>query len=286
MNVMIINLSNLLALKGIMGRKANGEFEPARLDCSTNAWATRTVGELIASKRYTNIAPWSKIGFNAAVTTEEIISPQGAAYVFPTVAQEMHILGGAEDKVDGTGIRALTVYYLNASYQEKSVDIVPTATTGVSSVVTDIFRVQNIRAKTVGGIAGAAGAITLRNHAETVTYGHIAAGNTRQRQLVWTVPANKTLYISQLNAMCVHTAANKRCIVTLRANYDDKADSVLTPGLFFMPFAELILENSAVAITFDEPLRFPEKTDIIIVGASDGTATVSCAARGYLENNC
>jgi hypothetical protein len=237
----------------------------------------------IAEGNVADHAIWSKMGYNAAVTAEEIISPQGGTYVFPTAEQHMHVIGGAQDNATGTGIQSLTIYYLNAAYEEKSVDVVPTGATAAETSVSDIFRIQHFRAKTVGGSTGAAGNISIKNHAETITYGYIALGNTRARQAVWTVPKGKTLYVTDFNRGAVHTAVNKRTIVTLRATYDDKAGVALTAGTFFMPYSETILENSTEDTCYELPLKFIQYTDLIVVGTSDGTATVSCTLGGWTE---
>jgi len=239
----------------------------------------------IAEKNVAGHEIWAKLGFNSAVTTSNIISPQGGVYVFPVAEQHMHIIGGAEDKADGTGIQELTIYYLDDTYAQKSVDVVPTGAAAAETSVSDIFRIQHIRAKTVGTGGVAAGNISIKNHAETITYGFIEQGHTRQRQAVWTVPAGKNLYIVLFNTSAINTAANKYCTITLMATYDDKADIALSAGLFFMTYSEISLENTPMAICFNVPLRFVAGTDLIVVGTGNGTATVSVGLRGWLEDS-
>lgn len=243
-------------------------------------------GNYIVDSNTTALQAWSKIGYNADIqATTEIIAPQGGAYVFPTAAQHMHIKSSSdEDKgtaTAGTGIRTLTIYYLDSEYREKSETVTLNGTTAVETSASDIFRVQNVRATTTGSSYAAVGNISILNHAENVTYGYIAIGNTRQRQMVWTVPKGKNLYIKTANIYCVHIVANKRCIITLRVTYDDKAKSLLTAGLLFMPFAEAFMDDGSLSVTYTIPKKIPEKADLKVEGISSGTASVGISFAGY-----
>lgn len=243
-------------------------------------------GNYIVDSGRTDLQPWSKLGYNSDIqAASEILSPQGGAYVFPTTGQHMHLKSSNNaDKgtaVAGTGIRTLTIYYLDSKYKEKSEVVTLNGTTSVETSATDIFRIQNVRATTTGSSYAAVGNISILNHDENVTYGYIAIGNTRQRQMVWTVPAGKTLYIKHANVYCIHTAANKRCIITMRSTYDDKAKTALTAGLLFMPCAEAILSDNPIPADYFIPKKLPEKTDLKVEAISSGTASVSIALSGY-----
>ena len=231
-------------------------------------------------------ACWEKIGYNGDVgATPEVISPQGGAYVFPTGATNIHIKSShAEDKADGTGIRSLTIYYLDTDYVEKSKLCVPTGLTGVDTGIDDLFRVQNVRATTWGSGYAAAGNISVLNHAETVTYGYIAAGNNRQRQLVWTVPVGKTLYVSDIDRSVILSAANKSCTLTLLATYDNKANIALVAGLAFMPYSEVSLENSPSNVHFTFPLKFIAGTDLKVSGKATASAVAQVTLTGWTED--
>jgi len=225
------------------------------------------------------------MGFNLAVTSLEIIAPQGGAYVFPTAGQHMHIKSSsAEDKgtaTAGTGARTVTLYYLDSGYREKSETVTLNGDTAVETSATDIFRVQNIRVATAGTSNTAVGNISLTNHDENVTYGYIAATYTRQRQMVWTVPLGKKLYVAMANVYAMHTVANKRCLITLRATYDDKSKTIPSAGLLFFAYAEAIIGEAPIHSEYPVYKTFPEKTDIKVEGVSDGTASVSIVLSGY-----
>lgn len=223
---------------------------------------------------------WSLMGFNPTVTTEECITGAGGAYVFPAAEQHMHVFGGAQDDVGGTGIQVITIAYLDDAFAEHTVDVTMTGAVASETTATDIYRIQHVYAKTVGTGKVASGAITIMDHGETITYGGIAAGQTRSRQAVWTVPAGLTLYVVTMHVSAVHTAVNNYAIITLRATYNDLEDATAT---FFMPYAETIIESGGIALSFPTPNKFIAGTDIIVVGASTGTAAAAVVLRGWIE---
>ena len=244
----------------------------------------------IAEGNVSGHAGWSKLGFNSDIqSTEEVVSPQGGTYAFPSAGMQMTVTSSsAEDdpvKADtnpGTGVYSITIYYLDTDWAEQSEVVTLNGTAGVDTVATNIYRIQNVRAKTAGTGLKAAGNISVKGKVDTLTYGYIAAGNTRMRQLVWTVPVGKTLYVTSANVYCIHTAANKVGTITLRASYDDKAGTRLTNGIM-MPYAEAILADSPIAVQYTVPKKFVEKVDLMLVGKSTGTASIAVALYGWLE---
>lgn len=229
---------------------------------------------------------WSKIGFSAGVALTEIdVAPWCTGpYVFPTTELAMTLVSAnAADSTTGGGARTVSIYYLNASFVEQSVTVTLNATTAVS-VAADMYRVNNMRVASVGSSGAPAGNLTLA--AGGVTYGFITAGKTRQRQMVWTVPASNTLYMTNVafSAGNQNPAKVGGARFTVRANYDDKSVTVLQRGLF-MPYAEVILFNNSYNRDVDPPIKFPATVDVKVscVGLVSDTADVSCTLRGWTE---
>lgn len=242
----------------------------------------------IAEGNVANHSAWSKIGYNPDIqSAEETVTPQGGVYAFPTAGMQMTLESSdnTQDKAGGTGALTVTIYYLDSNYAEKSETVTLNGTTKADTAGTDIFRVNNMRVATTGTNYKPVGNLSLKGKVDTLTYGYIRAGYTRQRQMVYTVPASKNLYIVFASAYAVHTAANKACILTLRATYDEKAGVLLTAGKFFMPFWEALLVDAPAIADYPMPLRFPAKTDLMVVGSSTGTATTTIALRGWLESD-
>src|SRR5574343_512174 len=228
---------------------------------------------------------WSKVGVNLAVgSTEEVLSPQGGAYVFMTAAQGLEVYCSATaDGTGETGINTLTLYGLNNAYEEISETVTLTGVTTAAVVRSDWYRLQNVSAATVGAGGVAADKISIFAVGGGVTFGYIAKGHTRQRQMVWTVPAGRDLYIREFHRSNITAAANKYCTITLKATYDDKLGERLTSGRFFMPYAETSLESGVSNVVYDPPLRFPAKTDLIVVAAANSSSVTQCTLRGWTE---
>jgi hypothetical protein len=247
----------------------------------------------IAEGRVSGHTGWQKMGFNSDIqSTEEIVSPQGGTYAFPTAKMQMTVISSNDQDdpavvgtgVAGTGVHSLTIYYLDNDYVEQSETVTLNGQTTVDTKATDILRIQNVRVTSAGTGLKAAGNISVKGKVDSVTYGYIAIGNTRQRQFAWTVPAGKTLYITQANVYMIHTAANKVGTMTLRASYDDKLGKRLTNGIF-MPYAEALNADTPIPVVYTIPKRFPEKVDIIVVGKSTGTASMAISMAGWTETN-
>ena len=229
--------------------------------------------------------PWSKTGYNPSVgTTEEDIWYGSTAYVWPAAAQQMELYSSSpNDKPGGSGVQSVYFNYLDSNYIERQEIISLNGTNPILTVNNDIFRIQNFRAYSVGNSTGAAGNIEIRNILDTPVYSYIAAGYTCARNACWTVPAGKTLYITQI---AFSENGGKWVRFTTRATYDNAIGAALTPGKFFMPYSEVILLNASYTRELIMPTKLPEKTDIKVSVISDAAgAMVSSMLSGWLEDN-
>lgn len=232
---------------------------------------------------------WQKMGFNADIqATEEIVAPQGGTYAFPGSAMQMSLVSDSvEDDPDkggavaGTGAWTVTLRYLDGNYDEQSEVVELNGAAAVDTTATNILRVQNCRVSTAGTGGKAAGNISIKGKVDGKTYGYIAAGNTRQLQFVWTVPDGKVLNITHASVYVVHTAANKYCTVTLRSNYDDASKTV---GTVFHAYAEALLDGGGVSPNYTLPKYFIERSDLMVVGKSTGTASVALTMGGVVKD--
>lgn len=188
-----------------------------------------------------------------------------------------------------TGARTVTLYYLDDDYVERTATIVLNGNTPVKvqnpagTVVTNIFRVQNMRVATTGTGMVPVGNLTLANGG--VTYGYISLGKTRQRQAVWTVPTGKVLYITDITFSCsnLSAATSKYARFTTRATFDDKAGAVTQAGLF-MPFHEMALVNEPLHKILIPPTKLIATVDLKVSAISNDTNVVAtCALRGWTE---
>jgi hypothetical protein len=226
---------------------------------------------------------WSKIGFNGNVgITEEDVWSLSIKYVYPAAAMQMEVVStDGDDAAGDTGARTVIISYLDASYNEHSETVTLDGTNPVNTVATDIFRVNFFRVATAGTSAAPEGNLSLRDTAGTVTYSYILAGYTRARNVQYTVPEGKTLYVSSITFTC--SEATKGVRVTTRANYDTIIGAV---GTIFYPYSEVLLYNDTFVKELEVPTRLPEHTDIRVscISAQAG-AMITCALRGWLEED-
>ncbi len=229
-------------------------------------------------------APFAKLGYNAAVgSTEEDIWEQSNVYVFPAAPMRMEVVSSsANDTLAGTGVQKVKVTYLDNTYAERTETINLNGATPVAMAATNILRVNSLRATQVGTGKAAAGTITCRMIGGAATvYMSIAAGFTRERCLVYTVPLGKTLYVTSIAISSGHTTAGKVVRWTGRATMDDTDGAVIG---FFQPWFEMITMDASFYREFEMPIKFPATCDIKMSATSDGaTSFTVCALRGWLE---
>jgi len=238
----------------------------------------------IAEGNVSGHAGWSKIGYNADVgTVEEDLWAGGGPYVPPATAIRMQVISNSvNDDGDpaGTGVQTVTIYYLDAAYASKSETVTLNGTNAVQTAATDIFRVQGFRATAVGALGKAAGTILLQAVGGATTYSQIAQGYTRARNITYTVPASKVLYITSTTFSV--DGATKGVRFTTRATYDADAAAVRS---FFLPYFEVAMPNGALYRPLEIPARFPATVMVKVSAIADTAgAECSCALRGWLED--
>ena len=243
---------------------------------------------LIAEGDIAGHAPWYKNGFTAGATTSETDIWTGAtSYVFPTAEMGMEVVSSdnTQDKAGGTGALTVKIYYLTAAGVAKTETVTLNGTTVVPTAATDIFRVNAFTVASTGTGGKPVGNISLRHLSDTPVYSQITAGYTKDRNLIYTVPAGKTLYITSIAVSSLNAGADKGCRFTLRATYDDLAGAALTAGIFFFPYFEIAARNGTFMRTFELPLRFVAGTDIkTSVTAEAASTTCTIGLRGWLES--
>jgi hypothetical protein len=117
--------------------------------------------------------------------------------------------------------------------------------------------------------------------AGTTIYSRIAAGYTKGRQLVYTVPYNKVLFIYRMTGSIGGTAAAKYGKFTLRSTWDDAAE---TRNAWMTAYAETGVYSGFFTIPLEGPLEFPAGSDIVMsVKTLDDNCYVTGSIRGWLE---
>jgi hypothetical protein len=200
-----------------------------------------------------------KFGYNADVdATEETIWNEGGNYAFPASAAVVYLSSSsAADTSAGTGARTVTVEGLNASYVEISETVALNGQTQVATSAS-FLRINRAFVVTAGSGGTSAGVVYVAVSGVSsgvptgVVYGNLGTGNQTQLA-VYTVPANKTLYIDTL----IFTGAMSTATEYATAKFNTRE----LGGTFRTRVIETIQSNSNL-IPFAYPLSIPEKTDI------------------------
>lgn len=244
----------------------------------------------IAEGNVTNHASWSKIGFNGDIgTTEEDIWVVGGSYVWPSIAgQQMEVISdSAEDDYDktpvaGTGARSVIIMYLSPTLVEKTETVQMNGTGAVATTATDIARVQGFRVVTAGSTGAAVGTISLRFKdvsVHTPIYSQIAPKYNRARNVTYTVPTGKCLYVTS-TTIGVY-GATKGIRVTTRSDYSSDLGGFVD---FFAMNSEYVMGNGIIHRPFEIPTKLIAGTRMKTSAIADAAgAVVSVAHRGWLE---
>jgi hypothetical protein len=183
---------------------------------------------------------------------------------------------------DSTGAHAVLIQYLTTAFAEKEEIIVLNGAAAVSAVNADFYRVQSFRVIAAGSANAAVGALTLRVAGGGATRSYITAGFTRARNSCYTVPAGKTLYITQFSAAWADTGnANKEYArLYTRANYNNGFNT----GNIFYPYTEILIQNNTAPVTLLCPTKLPTGVDIKVSGIASTAGVATVVLRGWLES--
>jgi hypothetical protein len=243
----------------------------------------------IAEGNVTGHASWEKYAINDDVdlAAEEDVWCVGGNYVFPSVKMGMEVVSSsieddANKAVAGTGVHSIRIYYLADDFTEKTEDINLDGTTVVATVATDIFRINRIRPLTVGTGLKAAGNIDVRHIDNSPIYTRIAAGFTKGRQLIYTVPKSKVLYIVRFSGSVGGTDAVKYARFTLRSTWDNVSAA---RNAWMTVYAETGTYGGFFTLPLDSPMKFPAGSDIVVSAKSlHDNCYITASLRGWLES--
>lgn len=239
----------------------------------------------VAEGNISSHTPWSKNGYNSNVGTseEDLWSFGGLNNWILTPGSILFKSTNAADTSNGVGVQQVYINYLDGNYVQKTEVITLNGTTDVWSAGSDIYRVNNFRARRVGASGVCIGSLYCGS---PVTYSFIAPGFTRARNCQYTVPSGMNLFVTSAG---FSATGGKDVRMYNRATYDNGIGSFIgpagSPGGFFMPYTEVVLNDSTYHKDFETPTKLPAKTDIKVTGISvQGGAICYVALRGWLED--
>jgi hypothetical protein len=227
---------------------------------------------------------WTKLGYNGDLgAAEEDLWAVGGSYVAPTAEMAMEVVSSSASDVvgSGTGLRTVSVYYLDDTFTPKTEDVALNGTTPVVMTASDIYRINAFRATSAGVNGKAAGNIDVRHIDNTPVYSRIPAGYTQARNSHYTVPKDKTLYITSVTFSAGSAVAGRSVRMTTKATWDSAAG---VKRDFFYPFTEVIVQDGAFHKSLEIPTKFTEGVDLKVSAISpDGATYGSCSIKGWLE---
>ena len=180
------------------------------------------------------------------------------------------------------GAHAMMIGYLTSAFASKREILILNGTTVTTTVNTNIYRVNGMNIIAAGANKKPTGVITLRNLANTPIYGHITAGYNSMRKAIFTVPANKTLYITGVTfSYGYSTNQTHYARLYLRATQEPNA-GFITNGLFF-PTAEVVCANTSQHIDLRSPIVIPAGVDVKASGIATYSGVADIVLRGWVE---
>lgn len=240
-------------------------------------------GDIAGHSNFTKLGTVTNV-----VNASQDVWETGGTYVFPTTTQQLKVFSASgNDTSAGTGIQKIKIEYLDNNWDLQTTEVTMNGVTVVNTTPTDIRRVNKVYASQVGTGAVAAGNISVTAQDVSIIYGRISAGYTQSRQLIYTVPNGKTLYITSFtlsSGVGNTTAAAKANYVTFtnRATVDPGTGALST---IFYPFSETGIENGSFVRHLEVPSKIPAQADLKISVIGDTAQAVTCnaAIRGWIE---
>lgn len=240
----------------------------------------------IAGNAIAGHSPVHILGYSTGVGATRVDIWESAAastYVFPATPIQMQVVSSsASDAAAGTGIRTVDIEYLDTSYNMQTERVTLNGVTVVNTVATNILRVNNFHAMSVGSTGASVGNIQLQSVGGAVVYSRITAGSNFARQAIYTVPLGKRLFMSGVVFSTTTAAAGHSQTMTIRTT--STSSDELTPGLFMYRHIALIDNNSLVK-DFTFPITIPATADVKATCQSDGANAAICVAsiEGWIE---
>jgi len=215
-------------------------------------------------------APLFKYGYNPLIiNVNETIWDGGGIYAYPSSDLTMTVTSSSAGADEGVKV---TLFGLDADYVEQSEEVTLNAS-GVATTDNTYLRVYRAF---VSGDTAPAGSISIAN--ASTTYAKITAGENQTLMAVYTVPAGKTLYVTQGTA--THGTDTSGAYMTIRF-------MVRSYGGVFRTSAKVDVTGKELFFPFSYPLKVTEKSDIEVraICSKNQNNAVAATFEGILVKN-
>lgn len=228
-----------------------------------------------------------------------ILDPHGTTpewgYVTSVSAHTLTVAGGFSsggtgasryyavvDKSAYTHAHAVKIEYLTSAFVEKSEIIVLAGTTGVDTVNLDLYRVNSFRVIAAGASNTSKGNITLRADGGGTTYSYITAGYTRARNIQYTVPYGKTLYINKASWFYGYST-NQTHYGRFYTRANIEPSTGFNTGSIFYGYSDFGSANSVGEREFKIPTKLRAGTDLKVSCVSTYSGIGEFQLKGWIE---
>ncbi|MFA5999488.1 MAG: hypothetical protein WC783_00705 [Candidatus Paceibacterota bacterium] len=216
-------------------------------------------------------------GFVTGVAATTLTLAGGWSSGYTSGAVAYRVIDNSAD----TGAQVVKIEYLDSNYATRYQFVALDGATPVatSATVADyILRVNSFRVIAAGTSLKAEGNIQLRHIDNTPVYSYITAGFTRARNIAYTVPAGKTLFVTTFSGGVGNIGDYSR-LYTRATQWN----GFKTDGIWY-PYTEMDMTNNTVFSPLECPTKIVQKVDIKISGiTSTGTGAACVSLRGWLE---
>ena len=248
------------------------------VDISKDFTATASVGDWVILDKSGTTPEYGKV---TVVATTQLTCAMGFSSGGTGQNRDYEVI----DASAHTGAMAVYIRYLDDTFAVHNEIVVLNGTTVIPTVNTDIYRVNGMKVICAGSTHAAVGNLSLRNLADTPEYAHITAGYTISRQAVFTVPINKALYITSVNAAWCSPNDSKvqSARIILRANID--SDTGFHTHDLFYPYVEVQVTNQDIVVAGGAPFNIPAGIDVkvsCVSSSAAGSWPATCVLRGWV----
>lgn len=220
----------------------------------------------LAKGQFDGCQPLNLFGFNRAVgTSYETIWNNSSVYVYPSSALTMSVVSSS-----GSDTMNVLIQGLDADYLEISDTITLTGTDAVTTSIS-FFRINSAVILSGNNV----GNITISNGG--TTYAYIEATSGLTQGLIFTVPANKKLYLYRLDFNSATTTGSK--YLTIR-------NVQRLPNGRILKVSEATFAQSMISYDRQIPFKIDEKTDFQFEAkSSSSTNHIAAFIEGVLAED-
>lgn len=222
-----------------------------------------------------------KFGHRTSVSTSFVpVWSKGAAVTWLTSAGTVDVVSNsANDDAAGSHAQKVTVEGLDSNWAELTEEVSLTGS-GTAQSTGSFIRVNRAYVSQVGTYGNSnAAVIEVQDSAGSNVLAHIPLGDGQTQQLIYTVPAGKTLYVTSSTFSSV---AGKPS--TWRATVRFDADVTASTMKAFRNLATYQGIDAAFHSGYTPYIAIPAKSDIVVEAkvVSGGTGDVAGDFEGYL----